>query len=95
MTNKQAQIGKFSPNRSEQPKYNPNWWRDLPKTHPLHDPTPTRQQRRADDRGVAKMTTPTKTPGNKAPNAPNRHERRKAASIQRKTVRAEMGDKIK
>jgi hypothetical protein len=54
MTNRQMQVGKFAPNRAEQPKFNKNWWLGLPDSHPLHDKTPTRQQRRATTRKLVK-----------------------------------------
>ena len=54
MTNRQQAIGKFSPTRSLEPKYNPNWWTGLKTRHPLHDNAPTRQQHRATMRKLMK-----------------------------------------
>ncbi len=54
MTNRQAQIGKFAPNRAERPKFNPNWWQGLPKVHPLAPREPSRQVLRATMRKAMK-----------------------------------------
>jgi hypothetical protein len=56
MTNRQMQVGKFAPNRAQQPKYNKSWWFGLRSTHPLHDKTPTRQQRPAATRKLVKRS---------------------------------------
>jgi hypothetical protein len=56
MTNRMMQVGKFAPNRAEQPKFNPKWWYNLKTVHPLHDKTPTRQQRRATTRKLMKRS---------------------------------------
>ena len=91
MTNRQAQVSKFALNRSEQKKYNPNWWLDLPSTHPLHDATPTRQQRRA----VARKAVLVSLAQVNDVQGPNRKERRTKASIMRKTIRAVKKGKTK
>lgn len=52
MTNRQKKIGKFAPNRAEQPPFERNAWRALPA--PKQQP-PTRQQRRASARKLAKQ----------------------------------------
>jgi hypothetical protein len=36
VTNRQAGVGKFAPNRYRLLKFNPGWWWNLPKKHPLH-----------------------------------------------------------
>lgn len=50
VTTRQAEIGKFAANRGEQPTFNPKWWRALP----VGKHQPSRQQRRAESRRLAK-----------------------------------------